>query len=186
MARSILMSRAAASCALALLLTACNAYKEPSEKNFSGAINGYYSEHNECLYPSALRFPYEVSANDQGSSTVKGLDALTDAGLLKRVEEKTIKVKRYSLTPFASTRVNGRFCYGHREVTSIDSFTPPAPVNGQQATKVTYHYKMLDVPGWAQSEQMRTAFPTLARNTTGQPQDTIQVVLTPNGWRVPE
>ena len=57
-----------------------------------------------------------------------GLDALTAAGLLKSLEDRDIHVKRYELTTFGK-RVPPRFCYGHRVVTSIDSFTPPAPVD---------------------------------------------------------
>jgi hypothetical protein len=71
-------------------------------------------------------------------------------------------------------------------VTSIDSFTPPAPVNGQQTTQVSYHYKMRDIPGWADSDAMRKAFPVLAKTTAPDAQDQKTVVLTMNGWRVPE
>ena len=81
----------------------------------------------------------------------KGLDALADAGLLKSLEDRDIHVKRYELTTYGK-RVPPRFCYGHRVVTSIDGFTPPATVNGQQTTQVNYHYKMMDVPGWADSD----------------------------------
>ena len=71
-------------------------------------------------------------------------------------------------------------------MTSIDSFTPPAPVDGQQTTQVSYHYKMRDIPGWADSDSMRKAFPVLAETTGPRAQDTKGVVLTMNGWRVPE
>jgi hypothetical protein len=71
-------------------------------------------------------------------------------------------------------------------VTSIDSFTPPAAVDGQQTTQVSYHYKMRDVPGWADSDAMRKAFPALAKATAPDAQGQTTVVLTMNGWRVPE
>ena len=175
----------AAALTLALLLTACNSNMKPNNKNFTAGLNEYYAAHDDCLYPSALRFPYEVSANEQSTATAKGLEALTTAGLLERTEEKSIHVRRYSLTPYAKTRANARFCYGHRQVTGIDSFTPPAVVNGQHTSQVVYEYKMMDVPGWAQSDQMRAAFPVLA-NTTGQTKGTAQLILTAAGWRVPE
>jgi hypothetical protein len=186
MVRSKWVSRAAGGLTLALSLTACNSYKAASPENFTRAINAYYAENDDCLYPSALHFPYEVQAHELSPGQVKALDALTTAGLLKRGEEKDIQVKRYSLTPYGSSRVTGRFCYGHRQVTSIDSSTPPATVNGQQTTQVTYHYKMMDLPGWAQSDDMRATFPALAKDTADQPQDTVRLVLTVNGWRVPE
>jgi hypothetical protein len=164
------------------LLVACSGYKAANQKNFSGALNTYYLNHEECLYPSALRFPYETDTKEK----TPGLDALTGAGLLERTEEKNIHVKRFSLTNYGRTRVTPRFCYGHREVTSIDSFTPPTTVNGQQTTQVQYHYKLVDLPGWANSDQMRAAFPALAKASGDQVQDTAKLVLTPNGWRVPE
>ena len=106
-------------------------------------------------------------------------------GLLKSLEDRDIHVKRYELTTYGK-RVPPRFCYGHRVVTSIDSFTPPAAVNGQQTTKVNYHYKMMDVPGWADSDAIRKAFPAFAKATSGDAQDQATLVLTMNGWRVPE
>lgn len=186
MVRSKSISRAAAGLTLALGMMACTGYKSPSPENFIRAINAYYAENDDCLYPSALHFPYEIHAHELSPAKIKGLDALAKAGLLQRGVERDIQVTRYSLTPYASGRVTGRFCYGHREVTAIESSTPPATNNGQQTTQVTYHYKMMDVPGWAQSDDMKAAFPALAKDTSDQPQDTIQLVLTVNGWRVPE
>ena len=186
MGRSTWIFAAPAGLALALLLTACTSNMTANRENFTRGLNLYYTEHNDCLYPSALRFPYEVSANDEANAIAKGLEALTTAGLLARTEEKTIRVKRYSLTPYARSRANARFCYGHRQVTGIDSFTPPAAVNGQRVSQVAYQYKMMDVPGWAQSDQMRAAFPVLAKTAASQTSGTAQLVLTAAGWRVPE
>ena len=91
---------------------------------------------------------------------MKGLDALAAAGLLKSLEDRDIHVKRYELTTYGK-RVPPRFCYGHRVVTSIDGFTPPAVVNGQQTTQVSYHYKMMDVPGWADSDSDAQGLPRI-------------------------
>ena len=139
-----------------------------------------------ALFPSALRFPYEAgtSAGDTDPRK-KGLDALAAAGLLRSLEDRDIHVKRYELTPFGQ-RVNPRFCYGHRVVTSIEGFTPPATVDGQQTSQVTYHYKMMDVPGWANSDAVRKAFPLFVQQTADNPEGKTTVVLTVNGWRVPE
>ncbi len=186
MVRSTWISAASAGLALALLLTACSSNQKASNRNFTLGLNEYYAAHDDCLYRSALRFPYEVSVSEQGGARAKEMDALTAAGLLQRTEEKSIHVRRYSLTPYAMARANARFCYGHRQVTAIDSFTPPAAVNGQRTSQVVYEYKMMDVPGWAQSEQMRAAFPALAKTTASQTQDKAQMVLTAAGWRVPE
>jgi len=179
-------SRLAASLALVLGLAGCNGFKAATPKNFTRALNFYYSNNDDCLFPSAIRFPYEAStAAGDTDRNKKGLDALTAAGLLKSLEDRDIHVKRYAVTPYGS-HVPPRFCYGHRVVTSIDSFTPPAPVNGQPTTQVDYHYKMMDVPGWANSDQIRQTFPVFAKETSANAQDRSTLVLTVNGWRVPE
>jgi hypothetical protein len=167
-------------------LVGCNGFKTPNAKNFTKALNYYYSNNDDCLFPSAIRFPYEAStAPGDTDRNKKGLDALTAAGLLKSLEDRDIHVKRYEMTTYGS-HVPPRFCYGHRLLTSIDSFTPPTTVNGQQTTQVTYHYKMMDVPGWANSDQIKKTFPVFAKETSGDAQDTSTLVLTINGWRVPE
>ena len=61
------------------------------------ALNAYYSNHDDCLFPSAIRFPYEAStASNETDPNIKGLDALAAAGLLKSLEDRDIHVKRYS------------------------------------------------------------------------------------------
>jgi hypothetical protein len=186
MARQQWIDRTATALALGLILTGCNEFKKPTPKNFTGALNTYFSNHDDCLFPSALRFPYEASTTGADVDKNKaGLDALTTAGLLKSLEDRDIHVKRYELTTFGK-RVPPRFCYGHRVVTSIDSFTPPAPVDGQQTTQVSYHYKMRDIPGWADSDSMRKAFPAFAKATAPDAQGQTTVVLSQSGWHVPE
>jgi hypothetical protein len=167
-------------------LTGCEGFKKPTPKNFTGALNTYFSNHDDCLFSSSLRFPYEASttAGDKDKN-MKSLDALEQAGLMKSLEDRDIHVKRYELTTYGK-RVPPRFCFGHRVVTSIDSFTPPAVVDGQTTSKVSYHYRVRDVPGWANSDGIRKAFPTFAKETSGDAQDQMTLVLTMNGWRVPE
>ena len=186
MANRTWISCTATSLTLLLGLTGCNGFKTPNAKNFTKALNYYYGNNDDCLFPSAIRFPYEAStAPGDTDRNKKGLDALTAAGLLKSLEDRDIHVKRYEMTTYGS-HVPPRFCYGHRLLTSIDSFTPPTTVNGQQTTRVTYHYKMMDVPGWADSDQIRKTFPVFAKEASGDAQDTSTLVLTINGWRVPE
>jgi hypothetical protein len=169
-----------------VLVAGCQDFKKPNTKNFTAALNYYYSQHDACLFPSAIRFPYEAStAAGEVDSHKKALDALTDAGLLKSLEDRDIHVKRYELTAYGQ-RIPPRFCYGHRVVTTIDGFTPPAPVDGVPASQVSYHYKMMDVPGWANSDEIRKAFPEFAKATSGDAQDQTKLVLTQYGWRYPE
>ena len=186
MARQQWIYRTGTTFALGLTLAGCSGFKAATPKNFTGALNAYYSNHDDCLFPSALRFPYEASTTSaEEDKNKKGLDALTAAGLLSSLEDRDIHVKRYQLTTFGK-RVPPRFCYGHRVVTSIDSFTPPAVVNGLQTTQVNYHYKMMDVPGWVDSDQMRKTFPAFAKATAPDAQDHATLVLSQSGWHVPE
>jgi hypothetical protein len=163
----------------------CSSFKQLTEKNFMGALNAHYSAHDECLFTSTLRFPYETSRNDDPGAGSKGMDALTASDLMKRQEAKMIGVNRYILRP-AGERAGGRFWYWHREVTSVPSFTPPAPVNGQPTTTVTYRYKLRDLPIWADTDAMRAAFPAFAKATSADPEDTATLQLTINGWVLAE
>jgi hypothetical protein len=159
----------------------CSDFKKPTEKNFMTALSAYYDNHNECLFTNTISFPYETARNDQSGAGSKGMDALTASDLMKRQEAKAIGVNRYILTP-AGVRAGGRFCYGHKEITGVPSFTPPESVNGVQTTTVTYTYRIGDLPVWANTDQMKAAFPALAKATAPNPQDTAKLQLTINGW----
>jgi hypothetical protein len=172
--------------AISLLIAAlagCSTYKQPTEKNFIGALNSYYSHHDECLFTNTLRFPYEASRTDESGVGAKGMDALTASDLMKRQEAKLIGVNRYTLTP-AGERAGGRFCYGHREITAVPSFTSPTTLNGTQFTTVTYKYVLRDLPVWADTAAMRSAFPALAKSASPDAQDTANLELTINGWAI--
>lgn len=172
--------------AVGILLAGCTGFKDASPKNFTGALNTYYGNHDDCLFQSSIHFPYEAStASSEKDSRIKSLDALEGAGLMKSLEDRDIHIKRFELTTYGQ-RVPPRFCYGHRVVTSIDGFTPAAAVDGMKAMQVNYHYKMMDIPGWADSDQIRKAFPDFAKATSADAQGQTTVVLTQNGWRVPE
>jgi hypothetical protein len=172
--------------ALGLVVTGCEGFKAETPKNFTAAINAYYSKHDDCLFQTALRFPYEASTSTtEKDSHLKSLDALEKAGLLRSLEDRDIHVKRYEQTTFGK-RVSPAFCYGHRVVTSIDGSTPKPPIENMKAVEVAYHYKMMDVPGWADSDQIRKAFPDFAKATSSDAQGRTTVVLTQVGWRVPD
>jgi hypothetical protein len=115
----------------------------------------------------------------------KQLDALAAEQLLSVEQERQLHVSRYTTTD-AGARVAPRFCYGHRIVSSIDSFTPPAQANGFPETQVTYHYTLQDVPVWAKSDAMRAAFPAMALATSGNASDKATLAGTMAGWQVPD
>lgn len=184
---------------LLCLSIGCGPSKAASDKNFIQALNFYYGSHDECLFAGGIRFPYEANLKTGGAAeapaaqdggappgpNLKGLDALTRAGMLSSVEEKSLGVKHYSLTAFGA-RTGSRFCYGHRVVTQIENFTPPASVGGRTISQVNYRYKLMDLPLWADSDDMKKAFPALARATSSNPEASDTLVLTGSGWIRPE
>ena len=106
-------------------------------------------------------------------------------GVLEVSVETAIHASRFTVTP-TGARYAPRFCFGHRVVTSIDSQTPLTVVNGFRQTQVTYHYKMEDVPIWAKSDDVLTAFPKLATALSGQASDHATLAQTIAGWQVPD
>ena len=162
---------------------------------FKSALNSYYSTRQECLWPAPVKFP--AQADTSNDEQTKGYDALTDAGLLTRksAEKKRFLVGskqvndydlsdqgRASWTPDTSQPGYGNFCFGHPEVSSIDGFTPTD--DSQTRYNVTYHVAAGSTAGWANSAEVKTAFPKLAAETSGQQMATASVVKTDNGWQV--
>jgi hypothetical protein len=170
---------------LALLTAGCATDTKPTNAKLEKALNTYFESHNVCLFPTALRFPYEVSPGGDAKTEKKQMDALVEAGALKEQMEASIKVERYTLTPLGE-RVKGRFCYGHRVVTSVDGFTPPVKQNGFLQTTVSYHATMMDVPVWVKTDDMRTAFPDMAAAISGPQPGQIMMENAGAGWQVPE
>jgi hypothetical protein len=168
-----------------LAIAGCAPDTKPTNAKLEKAINAYYESRNECLFPTGLKFPYEVSPGTDAKEEKKRMDAMTDAGLLKRQDAPAIHVENYTLTPLGE-RVTPRFCYGHRVVKSIDSFTPPAKQNGFVETNVSYHYTMMDVPVWAKTDAMEAAFPKMANSISGNASDQIVLATVGAGWQVPE
>ena len=152
----------------------------PTPANFTLGINNHYLDHPACLLTDT-RFPFETS----DPAITKQMDTLVKNLLLEKSVETSIHVSRYTVTP-AGTRYAPRFCYGHREVTGINSFTPVAVNNGFKETTVTYTYTMKEVPVWAESHDVQAAFPAMARATTSQATDTITLAQSPVGWQVPD
>jgi hypothetical protein len=172
---------AATALALVTLASGCNTGKSaPTRANFTQAINNHFLDHPDCLF-SDTRFPFETS----DPAKTKQMDSLVKSLLLDKSVESSIHVSRYTVAP-AGTRYAPRFCYGHREVTSIDSFTPIAINDGFKETTVSYSYTMKEVPVWAISHDVQAAFPEMARATTGQVTAKATLAQTPVGWQIPD
>lgn len=171
----------AAILAFVTLTSGCTTGKSaPNPANFTLAINKHFLDHPDCLLSDG-RFPFETS----DPAKTRQMDTLVKSLLLAKTYESSIRVSRYTVAP-AGTRYAPRFCYGYREVTSIDSFTPIAVNEGFKETTVTYSYTMKEVPVWARSRDVQAAFPEMARATTGQLTAKATLAQTPVGWQIPD
>ena len=139
-----------------------------------------------------------MQAATSDDAKTEGYDALTDASLLTRTtgEKKVFivaskQVNNYDLseqgrsawTPDTTQPGYGNFCFGHREVSTIDSFSPADNPDATQFS-VTFHYDVANVPAWASTTEMKTAFPQLAADTSGQQTSTATLVKSNQGWQV--
>jgi hypothetical protein len=162
---------------------------------FESALNSYYAGRQNCLWPAPVKFP--AQADTSNDEQTKGYDALTDSGLLTRKAEEKKRfligskaVNDYDLsdqgrsfwTADTTQPGYGNFCFGHPEVTSIDEYTPAN--DSQTQYNVTYHIGTGNVPAWANSAEVKTAFPKVATATAGQQTATATMVKTDSGWQV--
>jgi hypothetical protein len=162
---------------------------------FKSAIDDYYKTRQVCLWAAPVKFP--AQADTSNDEQTKSYDALTDAGLLTRAatEKKRIligskSVNNYDLSDKGRSAWTadqtqpgyGNFCFGHREVSSIDNYNPADPDAAQYS--VTFHSTVSGLPDWASTTEMRTAFPTINSVTAAQQVATANLVKSSNGWQV--
>lgn len=183
-------------CTVLMLASGCSR-KADSNLNYQAAINDYYKAHPNCLWSEPKKFPVQAATSDDAKT--QGYDALTDAGLLTRTtgEKKVLiiaskQVNNYDLsdkgrstwTADPSQPGYGNFCYGHRDVTSIDSATAGVDGSGTKTAAVSYHYKISDAAAWANSEEMKTAFPGLVTSLGGAQADNASLATTGDHWQL--
>lgn len=163
---------------------------------FKTAIDGYYSAQPLCIWSSPVKFPAQADTSNEDQT--KGFDALTDAGMLtrtpaekkrfligsKQVNDYDLSTKGRSTWTADQTQPGyGNFCFGHLEVSSIDSYNPSDNPNATQYS-VTYHYGASNLPDWASSAEMKTAFPKIASDTSATQTGTATLTKSSNGWQV--
>jgi hypothetical protein len=188
--------RTALLCGVTLLFAGCNK-KDDSKANYQTAINDYYKAHPACLWQETKKFPVQAATSDDAKT--EGFDALTDAGLLTRTtgEKKVFiiaskQVNNYDLsdqgrsawTPDTTQPGYGNFCYGHRTVDSIDSFTAGVNGSGLKTAQVNYHYDIVYVPGWAKSQEVKTAFPSVSTSLAQSQAGQDSLVMNGTAWQV--
>ena len=184
------------SCGIVLLAAGCSK-TDNTKANYKTAINNYYQAHPACIWSEPKKFPVQAATADE--SKTEGFDALTDAGLLTRTtaEKKVFilgskQVNNYDVSDKGRTVWTqdptqpgyGNFCYGHRQATSIDSASSAVNASGTTTAQVNYHFTMGDVAGWAQSQEMKTAFPSVNDALAGSQPAQATLVMNGNNWQM--
>lgn len=179
-----------------LIAAGCN-NKTESNSSYKAAINDYYKAHPACLWPQPKKFPVQEATSDDAKT--QGYDALTDAGLLSRTtgEKKVMivaskQVNNYDVsdkgrgawTADSTQPGYGNFCYGHRDVTSIDNVTNGTDNSGNKTAQVSYHYQIGDAAAWAKAQEMKTAFPGVAAALAGPQTDTAVLTQIGDHWQL--
>lgn len=177
-----------------LVATGCHS-NTVDQAAFKSSINNYYSGKQECVWSAPVKFP--AQADTSKDEQTKGFDALTDAGLLtrktaeksrfligsKQVNDYDVSDKgRSTWTPDQSQPGYGNFCFGHLEVSNIDNYTPPDANSARYS--VSYHYGVTGIPDWANSPEMKSAFPKIAAEAGNQQTATAVLVKSEKGWMV--
>src|SRR6202046_968992 len=166
---------------IARMTAACNNGSD-TDMSYKAAINDHFKAFPVCIWSQAKKFPVQAANADDAKT--EGYDALTQEGLLTRTtaEKKVLivaskQVNNYDLsekgrtswTPDSTQPGYGNFCYGNREVTSIDNSTLGTNSQGAKSVAVSYHYQIANVADWASSPEMKTAYPGLASSLGSNP-----------------
>ncbi len=190
--------RGAIFCSAIFIVAGCSKTGN-SNANYTSAINNYYKAHPDCLWRRSKRFPVQAATDDD--SRTRGYDALTDARLLTRTtaERKEFillseRVNNYNISPNGRSSWTqdttqpgyGNLCYGRRKVTAINTANVTTNSDGAKTAQVNYNFKMVDVPNWAQGQEMQTAFPNLNSTLSGTQTGKATLAMNGNTWQVRE
>jgi hypothetical protein len=180
--------------ALSVWATGCK--KQIDQAQFKSAINNSFAGRHECVWPAPIKLPAEADTSKDDKT--RDYDTLLDAGLLVRgtAEKKRFlvgskQVNQYDLsdkghsawTPDPNQPGYGNFCFGHFNVTAINSAVPNDPSNPTQYT-VNYSYEVEGIPSWASTPESMRTFPKIAADTSIQAGTATLVKGTGEGWVV--
>lgn len=199
---------AGAALCIGLLVAAGCSSNKPSKADLSSAVDNYYSANPECIFSSPVQLPAKIDNSNQ--QQLDQYSALTQAGLLTKTEAKapekptrhTRRSRHAAKTPTAPPATtfalsdNGRFswttdetepgfgnfCYGHRQVTSIDSMATTKH-NGMEMAVASYHYSLAGVPSWAKTSEVQSAFPEVQKALAGPMPDSGNFTKETTGWK---
>ncbi|MBK0167378.1 hypothetical protein [Klebsiella sp. S69] len=79
----------------------------------------------------------------------------------------------------------GGFCFGKATVTEVSNFTEPSDAMGQKISRVSFTYKVSEIPDWAKSPEIMNADRQLQKDVSSESEGvkvTNVFLLTNNGW----
>ncbi|EPY4331822.1 hypothetical protein ACXDJA_005553 [Klebsiella variicola] len=195
-------------CIGTLALTGCDDPKKPSESNFKTAAQQYL----DTVYPACYikaNFPYKTDGI-AFNNLPEILHAMAGKGLLTEQElsrkhidaswgsnARDVVVNSYDLTeegkkyykPDAAKTMKGEniggFCFGKATVTEVSNFTEPSDAMGQKISRVSFTYKVSEIPDWAKSPEIMNADRQLQKDVSSESEGvkvTNVFLLTNNGW----
>ena len=123
-------------------------------------------------------------------------EALVKAGLLtgndaqvKQLswgDAKEVPGKIYSLTDEGKKALRDpkstSFCAGNYKVDEVVNFTEPGNAMGMTISQVKYTVSAVDVPTWAKTEAVKSAFPRFAKAIEDKSERQAMMILQNDGW----
>jgi len=169
--------------------------KQVDLTEFKTAINKSFAGRHDCVWPDPIKLPAQVDISKD--EKIRDYNALTDAGLLirgleiKRTSGDTKQVNKYELSDKGHAGWiadpdrpgYGNFCFGHFNVTAIESAAPNDPTNPTLYT-VKYRYEVEGIPDWARTPESMRTFPKIGADTSIRSATTILVKGDDGGWVV--
>jgi hypothetical protein len=180
---------------IGLVAWAAGCKKQVDLAQFEPPINKSFAGHHDCVWPESIKLPARVDVSKD--ERTGEFNALADAGLLirepemKRFLDGQKEMTKYELSDkghaawIADPKQpgNGNFCFGHFNVTAIESAVPNDPSNPTQYT-VRYQYEVEGVPDWARTPESMRSFPKIAADTSIRSATTTLVKGDDGGWVV--
>jgi hypothetical protein len=180
---------------LGLVAWAPGCKKQVDVSGFTSAIDKSYAGHHDCIWHDPIKLPAQIDISKD--EKIRDFNALTDAGLLIREQEikrslrGSQQMNKFELSdkghaawiPDPNQPGYGNFCFGHFNVTAIESAIPNDPSNPTRYT-VRYQYEVEGVPDWARTPESMRTFPKIAADTSIRSATATLVKSDDGGWVV--
>jgi hypothetical protein len=180
---------------MGLIASTAGCRKQVDLAQFEPAINKSFAGHHDCVWHDPIKLPVRIDVSKD--ERTGEFNALADAGLLirepemKRFLDGQKEMNKYELSDkghaawIADPKQPGygNFCFGHFNVTAIESAVPNDPSNPTRYT-VNYQYEVEGIPDWARTPESMRTFPKIAADTSIRSATTTVVKGDDGGWVV--